>query len=191
MKINIDSILCFIQYLNLIKFDETYLFISIQNYDLIIIINHYLTLHLCAICILHKVGKHKHNLTENQNLHTLKHCFKKKFNKYTVIFLNHLRFFVVWYAPYPSSDPNNKPAERLGILAIKKNNHQIKFIVYSYFSLIVSDGRLNNSFLFTSIVCSVYARRTFKLGQFAQISITTNNNHFRHLFRKSIFTHCT
>lgn len=29
-----------------------------------------------------------------------------------------LGFFVVWYAPYPNKDPNNSPADKLGILAV-------------------------------------------------------------------------
>lgn len=31
-----------------------------------------------------------------------------------------LGFFVVWYAPYPSSVPKIKPADKLGILAVNK-----------------------------------------------------------------------
>lgn len=36
-----------------------------------------------------------------------------------------LGFFVVWYAPYPSNDPKNRPADRLGMLAERKTHRYV------------------------------------------------------------------
>lgn len=43
-----------------------------------------------------------------------------------------LGFFVVWYAPYPSNDPNTKPADKLGMLAINKIQFYFKHILFKY-----------------------------------------------------------